>query len=273
MAAAVQISAPRSLRRWLVLPAIALICAAYTLTLWVARPSTLPDAFAGGVANTVPVVIFGAVVRRIILSRLIGKSVRVQIVGHATLCIAFSLCSYWLLIVLLGVGNSPSPLNFVVRSFVTSGMAWQLLENVTVYAVIAAVCYAGAAPPAKPSPRADQAGLAKPAGERPTRLLVRIGEELRPIDLNRIVSISGADDYAELSTLDGKRLVAMTLAEFGASLDPARFVRVHRSRIVNLDHVEKAEPAGAGRLLLHMDNGEMISTSRSGAQTLKSLAI
>jgi DNA-binding LytR/AlgR family response regulator len=65
----------------------------------------------------------------------------------------------------------------------------------------------------------------------------------------------------------------MTLAEFESRLDPQRFVRVHRSRIVNLDHVDRAEPAGAGRLLLHMDNGEVVSTSRGGAQELKNRAI
>ena len=64
-----------------------------------------------------------------------------------------------------------------------------------------------------------------------------------------------------------------TLGEMEETLDPAVFVRIHRSRIVNLDHVDRAEPAGGGRLLLHMDNGEVVSTSRGGAQELKSRAI
>jgi len=65
----------------------------------------------------------------------------------------------------------------------------------------------------------------------------------------------------------------MTLAEFEATLDARRFVRVHRSRIVNLDIVERAEPAGAGRLLLHLQTGESVSTSRTGARLLKSRVI
>jgi len=67
--------------------------------------------------------------------------------------------------------------------------------------------------------------------------------------------------------------VTMTLAEFEATLDPARFMRVHRSRIVNLDYVLRAEPAGAGRLLLYMKNGETVSTSRTGARSLKTRVI
>jgi len=84
-----------------------------------------------------------------------------------------------------------------------------------------------------------------------------------------IVSITGADDYAEVATLHGKHLVRLTLAEFEKALDGARFIRVHRSRIVNVDRVSRAEPAGGGRMLLHMENGEMISTSRAGARLLR----
>lgn len=251
--------------------AVVLVFLAYAVTIWVAYASTWTFALATGAANTVPVVIFAAMARRLILARLIGRDLWVQAVGHAVLCAVFSFGVYWLLLVMLGVANSPSPLNFNVKAFVTRGMAWQMLENVTTYALVAALSYAQAARAAarrSPDPAPAAAGPKEPA-----RFLVRTGDELRPIDIDRIVSIAGADDYAELSTLDGKRLVAMTLAEFEATLDPSRFVRVHRSRIVNLDFVDRAEPDGAGRLLLHMQSGETISTSRTGARLLKTRVI
>jgi DNA-binding LytR/AlgR family response regulator len=50
-------------------------------------------------------------------------------------------------------------------------------------------------------------------------------------------------------------------------------VRVHRSAIINLRRLAKAEPAWAGRLLAHMTNGETIPISRSGAQALKQLIV
>jgi DNA-binding LytR/AlgR family response regulator len=83
------------------------------------------------------------------------------------------------------------------------------------------------------------------------------------------VSIAGADDYTEVRTLSSKHLVRVTLAEFAKSLDPAKYIRVHRSWIVNTDRVARAEPAGGGRLLLHMETGETISTSREGAKLLR----
>lgn len=61
----------------------------------------------------------------------------------------------------------------------------------------------------------------------------------------------------------------MTLAEFAQSLDSAKYVRVHRSWIVNTHRVARAEPAGGGRLLLHMENGQTVSTSRDGARQLR----
>jgi hypothetical protein len=252
--------------------AVAIVFIVYTLTVWSAFQSSLFSAVGGGACNTVPVVGFGLVARRIIVGWLIGRRTLIQAIGHVVLCILFSLASYWLLIVLLAAVTSPSPWNFVVRNFVVRGMSWQLLENVTTYGVLAAVTYARARAPV-PVPAATQSTPPAPPPKEPSRYLVRTGDELRPIDLDRIVSICGADDYAELNTLDGKRLVTMTLAEFEATLDPARFMRVHRSRIVNLDYVLRAEPAGAGRLLLYMKNGETVSTSRTGARSLKTRVI
>jgi hypothetical protein len=251
--------------------AIAIVFVAYTLTVWSASQQSLGNAVIAGAINAVPLVICGLAARHAIVAWVMGRRTLVQAIGHVVLCILFSLISYWLLIVMLAAATSPSPWNFVVKNFVVRGMSWQLLENVTTYGLLASLTYAR-----RPRTALDPAPAGPaitPSPKEPSRYLVRIGDELRPIDLNRIISISGADDYAELTTLDEKRLVAMTLAEFEATLDPTRFVRVHRSRIVNLDHVERAEPAGGGRLLLHMRNGETISTSRTGARSLKSYVI
>jgi two-component system, LytTR family, response regulator len=253
--------------------AILLVFIAYAITIWVAFQSTVLFAVFTAVANTIPVVILGMAVRHILITKVIGKSAMVQTAWHAALCAIFSISCYWLLLVFLGVANSPSLWNFQVRPFVIRGSAWQMLENVTTYALVATLSYLQAARTALQTQPLPTPVPTPAVPKEPIRLLVRKGDELRPVDVDRIVSITGADDYAELSTLDGKHLVTMTLAEFETTLDPARFVRVHRSRIVNLDFVDRAEPAGAGRLLLHMRTGEKVSTSRTGAQLLKSLVI
>jgi two-component system LytT family response regulator len=247
-----------------------LVFVAYTVTLWVANDLDLGTALAGGAANSAGVVLLGALAYRIIVTRLSGRGLAVQILGHLLLCAAFALLAYWLAIVFLGLMRGTSPVEFIVRAFPRRAMAWQLLENVTTYAIIAALAFrrtAGAV--SGDIVPVEWAGGEMPPGRILSRYLVRIGEELRPIDVAAIVSISGADDYAEVATTDSRHLVRMTLNEFEQSLDPARFIRVHRSRIVNFDRIMRAEPAGGGRLLLHMDDGEAIAASRAGSRILR----
>ncbi len=271
-------------RRGADLLAVALVFLAYTITVWAALKLSFGAALVGGAANTVPVVIFGAVARHLIVTRLAGRGLVIQALGHVILCTAFSLLSFWLLLVLLGLANGASPTEFSVRAFPTGGTAWQLLEEVTTYAVLAALTYAqlGHAAPAPPSAEAPPADAGQapaiPAVERardpePSRYFIRTGEDLRPIDLDRVVCIGGADDYAEVTTLEGSHLVRMTLSEFEQTLDPARFARVHRSWIVNLDCVERVEPAGGGRMLLHLTTGQAVPASRSGARSLRDRVI
>jgi DNA-binding LytR/AlgR family response regulator len=290
--------------------AIAGIFVAYSVTVRLALGLDFVGCLLGGAANTVPVVIFGAAVRRIVVRQLAGKPAAIQLAAHLLLCAAFAALSYVMLIVLLGLFSGLGPDGFVVRPFSASGTAWQSLENVTTYALIATVSHMQALNRASTASRqevtavetdvetvepAASASVPKAGGgeeqaetsiavmspdtselEPATRAdvglshyFVRIGEELRPLDIDTVVSIGGADDYAEVRTLGSKHLVRVTLAEFAKSLDPAKYVRVHRSWIVNTHRIARAEPAGGGRLLLHMETGQTISTSRDGAKLLR----
>ena len=277
--------------------AVATIFVAYTVTIRVALGLDLIGCLLGGAANTIPVVIFGMAVRHIIMRRLLGKPLEIQLAAHLGLCAAFSALSYCLLIVLLGLFYGAGSNGFVVRPFTVSGTAWQSLENVTTYALIAAVSHlqtlnnvsqasrqaatagseahlgevgARTSPPVDSPPRAiGDTEAATGAETEISRYFVKIGEELHPLDIDTVVSINGADDYSEVTTVTGKHLVRVTLADFAKSLDASKYVRVHRSWIVNPHRVARAEPAGGGRLILHMETGQTISTSRDGAKLLR----
>jgi DNA-binding LytR/AlgR family response regulator len=255
---------------------------AYSATTCVALGLDLPRSLLAGTANTIPIVIFGMGVSSIV-ARLIAKPLPIQLTAHLLLCAVFCALSYCLLIVLFGLFYSSGPDGFVLRPFSVSGTAWQSLQNVTTYALIAALVYLRAPNNAQlagvfdetgdeavtiPALRAEaKAEAGSDAGL--SRYFVRMGEELRPLDVDMVVSINGADDYAEVSTTTGKHLVRMTLASFAKSLDPSKYVRVHRSWIVNTHRVTRAEPAGGARLLLHMETGQIISTSRNGARLFR----
>jgi hypothetical protein len=249
---------------------------AYSATTGVALGLDLPRSLLGGVANTIPVLIFGMGVRSVVV-RLIARPLRIQLAVHLLLCAVFCTLSYCLLIVLLGLFFGAGPNGFVFRPFSVSGTAWQSLQNVTTYALISALVHVRTLQNVQMAGRQEAtaaAGVEEVKAETPadaglSRYFVKIGDELRPLDIDMVVSINGADDYAEVSTTTGKHLVRMTLASFANSLDPSKYIRVHRSWIVNTCRVTRAEAAGSGRLLLHMETGQIISTSRDGAKLFR----
>jgi hypothetical protein len=244
---------------------------AYSATTGVALDLDLARSLLGGVANTIPVVIFGLAVRSIV-TRLIAKPVPVQLAAHLMLCVVFCTLSYCLLIFLLGLFFGAGPDGFVFRPFPVSATAWQTLQNVTTYALIAALVHVRALSTGQLEAREEDAA-AEQSDAGPSRYFVKIGEELRPLDIDLVVSINGADDYTEVNTTTDKHLVRMTLASFAKSLDASKYIRVHRSWIVNTCRVIRAEPAGGGRLLLHMETGQTISTSRDGAKLFRNRVI
>jgi DNA-binding LytR/AlgR family response regulator len=263
--------------------AVAVIGCAYTVTIFVAHDDAdFGAAIVGGIANIVPLILFGGVTRRFVIEKIVGRNAIHQILGHAILCMAFSVLSYWVLIILLGMANGASPFAFAVKPF-AAGQAWQLLENATTYAVIAALSYLQVwrpIPDAKLVAREAEVTLPAAPSNREllrkrqvSRHFIRSGEDILPVDVNRVVCITGADDYSDVATLDRNHLVRMTLAEFEKTLDAALFVRVHRSSIVNVDLIERAEPAGGGRMLLHMANGQVIQASRAGWRLLRARVI
>lgn len=243
----------------------------YAITLGVARQLSLTDAIVASLANTFPTMLFALAAYAIVARWLIGRSIAVQAIGHVLLALAYSVLAYWLLLVMLGAAFGASVLHFTVEPFQARAWIWQLLENVTIYGIVATLAYLRAPPEPATLILADP-GLGE-AARSPSRYFIRSGEDFQPIDVDTIVSIAGADDYAELITLGGRHLVRMTLAEFEKALDPVRFIRVHRSRIVNVERIERAEPAGGGRLLLHMEDGEAIPASRAGTRLLRDRVI
>ncbi len=91
--------------------------------------------------------------------------------------------------------------------------------------------------------------------------------QLRAAEITRLV---GADDYVELHVGDKSYLVKVTLNEFEQRLDPNHFLRIHRSAIVNLDHVVSCKPIDR-RLRLRLSDGSEVVASRSGSQSLRNL--
>lgn len=126
-------------------------------------------------------------------------------------------------------------------------------------------------PELPPEPGSSPAEAGAPP-TRPERFLVR--------KLRREFLIAAADidwlqaqgNYVGLRVNGHDYLLRATLTDFLAQLDPARFVRVHRSHAVNLDRIREIEPTDGGDARLHLHDGSVVPCSRRYREALTSAA-
>jgi len=99
--------------------------------------------------------------------------------------------------------------------------------------------------------------------ERPERFLVRkLGREFL-VAANDIEWLQASGNYVNLRVRGHDYPLRSTIGGIGAKLDPERFVRIHRSYIVNLDHVGSIEPLDTGDARVHLRDGSTLPASRS----------
>ncbi|PYQ27905.1 MAG: DNA-binding response regulator [Acidobacteria bacterium] len=99
--------------------------------------------------------------------------------------------------------------------------------------------------------------------ERVARFLVRNGEKVLFIRTEDIDWIEAADYYVSLHAAGKTHLLRRSMAEIETDLDPDRFVRVHRSAIVNVDRVKEMHPLFRGDSVLILHDGTKLRLSRA----------
>jgi two-component system, LytTR family, response regulator len=104
----------------------------------------------------------------------------------------------------------------------------------------------------------------RPAAERPQRIVVKDGTRVHVIPLDKLDYVQAQDDYVALHSSGKSYLKQQPIAQLESSLDPARFVRIHRSAIVNLERVARIEPYGKESRLAILADGTRLPVSRSG---------
>ena len=107
------------------------------------------------------------------------------------------------------------------------------------------------------------------SGERPERFLVRkLGKEFL-IATNEVESAQAAGNYVNLHLRGRDYPLRSTMSAVEQMLDPARFVRVHRSWIVNLDAIAEIEPLDAGDARIRLRDGRVLPCSRTYRDALR----
>jgi len=105
---------------------------------------------------------------------------------------------------------------------------------------------------------------ARPTQEPLERVLIRDGSKVHVLPVDRIDYVEAQDDYVCFKS-DGKSyLKDQTLGSVEASLDPARFVRVHRSYLLNIDRIARVELYAKDSRVAILRDGTRLPVSRAG---------
>jgi two-component system LytT family response regulator len=126
------------------------------------------------------------------------------------------------------------------------------------------------APIAKPAP-SDLARAARPPREFLQRIVVKDGARVHIIPVERLDYAESQDDYVSLHSQGKSYLKEQTISSLEAALDPERFVRIHRSVIVNLERVVKIEPYAKDSRVAVLSDGSQLPVSRAGYERLRTL--
>ncbi len=97
----------------------------------------------------------------------------------------------------------------------------------------------------------------------PRQLVVRDGSRTVIIPHDDIIWIEAEDYYARIHAAGRRTLVRLSLKSLADALDAARFVRVHRSAIVNLAFVREVEPLASGDQRMVLNDGTELRVSRT----------
>jgi len=132
------------------------------------------------------------------------------------------------------------------------------------------------APGVAPCPTAQQqptaaelAAAARPPSQHLQRIPIRDGTRVVILPVEKLDYAEAQDDYVALCSEGKKHLKQQTISNLEAALDPSRFMRIHRSYIVNLERVSKVEPYAKDSHVAVLTNGAQLPVSRAGYARLR----
>jgi two-component system LytT family response regulator len=104
------------------------------------------------------------------------------------------------------------------------------------------------------------------------RIASRVGDKVEPIDLRRVTHFFAKDKLTFAATADRSYVVDNTIADLESKLNPLQFIRIHRSSILNLDHLQELHAMFGGRMVARLKAAKKteLPVSRDRVGALKS---
>jgi two-component system LytT family response regulator len=123
----------------------------------------------------------------------------------------------------------------------------------------------------QPLPAAQLIAAARPPGAYLERIAIRDGANVHVIPVSKIDYAEAQDDYVSFRAEGKSLLKQQTLSEVESALDPAQFVRIHRSYILNIDRLAKLELYAKDSHAAILRDGTRLPVSRSGYARLNAV--
>jgi len=101
------------------------------------------------------------------------------------------------------------------------------------------------------------------------RIAVKNGQKIDVVLVSEIIHLQAEGDYVMIHSTKGKFLKEQTMKSFESGLPQDKFVRVHRSSIVNIEFISQIELYDKQSQLLKLKNGGQVRISLSGYKALK----
>ena len=118
---------------------------------------------------------------------------------------------------------------------------------------------------------AKLAVAARPPGQWLERLLVKDGPNVHVIPIDSVDYLEAQDDYVEIHAGGKSWLKTQPLTDLAEGLDPQKFVRVHRSFVVQVDRIARLELYAKDSRVAILRDGREIDVSRAGYARLREL--
>jgi two-component system LytT family response regulator len=103
------------------------------------------------------------------------------------------------------------------------------------------------------------------------RILIRDGAQVHVLPIDSIDYVEAQDDYVAFHAAGKTHLKEQTLSELEQVLDPARFVRIHRSYVLNVERIARVELYAKDSRVAILRDGTRLPVSRAGYQRLNAL--
>ena len=120
-------------------------------------------------------------------------------------------------------------------------------------------------------PMAALAAASRPAGAHLARILVREGARVHVLPVETVDYIEAQDDYVAVHAGGRSHLKQQTLGSLEDRLDPSRFIRIHRSYLLNLDRLSRIELMAKDSRVAILKDGTQLPLSRAGHARLLAL--